>query len=369
MAKVVVASCACPECSEPGTSFCGSCGLVKYCSRTCQSIDWSQHKEECQGHLRKVGMAHFEKALGFDRANNWVQSLRSSELALTQLKKLHPRPLELIDIIDGAMTFKYNALNLMNRQKEALECAQERYSLWAAGYMRNSGMLYAAFALIDSLLNNHEYEQAALIAATAHEMVTCDTDNIIPEENRRTFIALATRYLAQATYHLAQTGGIAPEKKQKTGEETIALARKALEIDTQMHGDESLDVAMDIVILADAVKYFNGVDNDEALRLYEQAIAIHSREEGRLSQNVANSKHSLGVLYHRRANGARKANDLDRCKANLELALPHYREAARIFTVINNADNADSNTKLVARMEEELRQIRIHIVNRAFSRG
>ena len=267
------------------------------------------------------------------------------------------------------MRIKYNALIFTDQKKEALECAQERYSLWAAGYMRNSGMLNAAFPLIDGLLHNAEYEQAALIAATAHEMVTCDTDNIIPEEKRRTFIAHASRMLAQATYHLAVTGGISPEKKQKTGEETIALARKALEIDTQMHGNESNEVAMDMGILGDILTYFNGVDNDEALRLYEQSIVILSRVQGSLSPNVANSKHSLGVFYHRRANGARDANDLDRCVVNLELALPQYREAARIYTAINYADNAENDTKLAARMVEELRQIRIHIVNRAFSRG
>ena len=47
----------------------------------------SLHKEECPGHLRKMGMAHLEKATGFDREQNWMQSLRYAELALAKLKQ------------------------------------------------------------------------------------------------------------------------------------------------------------------------------------------------------------------------------------------------------------------------------------------
>ena len=167
MAEVVEATCSAPGCSEPGTNKCSACKITPYCGVACQTIDWSQHKEECQGYLRKLGMNHLEKANGFDRDRNFVQSFRSTELVLTKLKKLHPHPLEVIVLIDEAMRIKHNALNLTNQKKESLECAQERYSLWAAGYMRNLGMLNSAFALIESLLHNAEYEQAALIAATA----------------------------------------------------------------------------------------------------------------------------------------------------------------------------------------------------------
>ena len=80
-----------------------------------------------------------------------------------KLKKLKARPLEVVKIIGHAMRLKFNALNFMGHNKEALECAKERYSLWAAGNMRNHGMIYAAFALIESLIHNKECEQALLI--------------------------------------------------------------------------------------------------------------------------------------------------------------------------------------------------------------
>ena len=367
MAEVVtvIATCSAPGCSEPGTNKCSACKITPYCSVACQTIDWSQHKEECQGHLRKLGMNHLEKAMGFDRERNWVQSLRFSELALTKLKKLHPRPFEVINIIDGALTFKFNALNFTNQEKQALECAQERYSLWAAGYMRHPGMLEAAFPLIEGLLHNHEYEQAALIANTAHEMIINDTDNIIPEEHRPCFLADGAQYLARATHKLANSGGIPPEAKQKSGEEAIALARKALEIHTQLYGAESEQVSMDIGILADVLQYFNGVDDDEILRLYERAIAIYRRVQGSLSPNVAVGENKLASIYRNRADtameGAEDANDLDRCMANLELSLTHYREAARIFTAINHVDSVDGATQRVAEVEGNLQQIRMQI--------
>ena len=317
-------------------------------------MDWSHHKEECQGHLRKLGKAHLEKAKGFDRERNFVQLLRYSEMASTKLKKLHPRTLEVVEIIDDAMRMKFNALNFMNQKKEALECAEERYSLWAAGNMRHYGMLNAAFPLIDGLMNNHEYEQAALIAGTAHEMIINDTDNIIPEEYRQQFLAEASGYLAQSTLRLAQSGGIAPDKKQKAGEEAIVHARKALEIDIQFFGTESDKTAVNMGSLANVLMYFKSFDDDEVLGLLQQAIAIYSRVQGSLSPNVAVGGNHLGSLYRSRADGARIANDLDRCMANLELSLSHYREAARIFTAINHVDRADRATQRVAEVERNL---------------
>ena len=124
------AICACPGCDQPlqvGPNQCGNCGLVKYCCRTCQVEDWPRHKEvDCQGHMRKVGMAHLLKAMGFDRDRNFVQLLRYSELALVKLKQLNDRPIE---AIDEALTYKFNALNFMGQKRESLECAQERYAM------------------------------------------------------------------------------------------------------------------------------------------------------------------------------------------------------------------------------------------------
>ena len=57
--------------------------------------------------------------------------------------------------------------------------------------------------------------------------------------------------------------------------------------------------------------------------------------------NVAIGEKNLGNAYYSRAARAQAANDLDRCMANLKLVLPHFREAARIFTINNHVDSAD----------------------------
>jgi len=41
------------------------------------------------------------------------------------------------------------------------------------------------------------------------------------------------------------------------------------------------------------------------------------------------------------------------------MSLPHYIEAARIYTVINHVDKADSALRKIARTEEDMRQIGI----------
>ena len=305
-----------------------------------------------------MGEAHLEKARGFEEEYNWAQSFRFSESALKRLKKLNPRSLEVIIIIDCAMASKYNALSYMDQNKDALECAKERYSLWAAGNMRHHGMLNAAFPLIDGLMRNEEYEQAELIARTAYEMIINDTDNIIPKDDRRQhFLADGSRVLATTTFRLAESGGIAPDKKQKAGERAITLARKALEIRTQLHGTDSALVANDMNTLANILSYFKGVDDDEILHLQEQAIAISSRVQGRLSLNVAVNEFNLGNTYQRRAMKAQGANDLNRCVTNLELALTRYREAERIYRAIHRIDAANETAKAVEGICKKRQQI------------
>ena len=44
---------------------------------------------------------------------------------------------------------------------------------------------------------------------------------------------------------------------------------------------------------------------------------------------------------------------------NLERALPHFREAARIFRNVNYMDDADKALHEVAQVEENIRRIRI----------
>ena len=309
-------------------------------------------------------MAHLAKAKGFQQERNFVQSLRCAELALTKFKQLKDCSLASIEILDEALLIKFNALNRMGRNKEALECATERYNMWATTFMRNPKTIDAASPLIDSLINNNEFDQAHLIASTVHEMIMHPMTHDIPENLQQPYLAEAARLLANATLHLAQSGGIPPEEKQKAGEEAIALARKALEIHNQLHGADSDEVVKYMNALASVLNYFGDGDDDEAICLFEQVIVKHSRLEGSLSVNVAVSKKYLGNLYGRRAKRVVDANDLDLCMANLELALSHYREAARIFRVINFVDKADDAAQTVTQIEEGIRQLRIQIAAR-----
>ena len=288
-----------------------------------------------------------------------MQALRYSNLAATKLKQLKDRRLETVQLIDDALRCKYNALNFMGRYREGMEFAEERYTLWAMNQMRNSGSIYAAFALIESCIQNNEYEDAERYARHAMFMINDMADNFIPSEKRPRFLADGSNYLARAVLHLAEAGGIPPEEKQKAGEEAIVLARQAFELRTQVYGTESNQVAGAMLTLADVLDYFNNVDDDEILRLYEQAIAIFSRVQGSSSVNVAAGKGNLGKSYHNRAGRARVANDLDGCLANLELSLPHYRETARIFRVINPVDKAETALRSIAGAEEHMRRVGI----------
>ena len=361
MAEVII--CSVPGCLEHGTHRCSSCQNAHYCCTACQTIDWPHHKEECrQARLRRLAKYHLENALSFQQQNNYIQSLRCSKLSLVELEKLNARSLEVIMIIDDAMATKYNALKFMDQKKEALECAKKRYSLWAAGHMRDHGMLNASFALIEGLLHNNEFERAELIARTAYEMITATYDNIIPEARRQQYQAEGAYYLARATFRLAdEKEMIAPEQKQKAGQKAIALAREALEIHTQLNGTESITVAMDMGALADILSYFNGVD-DEILRLRQQTVALFSRVNGSSPSNVALSKLSLGITYNNMASGSRgslSTADLGRCVTKMEAAVTHFREAERIFRFINHVDRANMAVQLAQSAEEDLRQDRI----------
>ena len=122
--------------------------------------------------------------------------------------------------------------------------------------------------------------------------------------------------------------------KPKSGEEAIALARQALQINTRMHGADSHQVASSILSLADVLRsYSSDVEDTEVIALYEQSIAIFAKLQGGSCVNVAVTENQLGNAYLARAERARDADDLEREQANLELALPHYREAARILKV------------------------------------
>ena len=122
-----VKPCANPGCDQPGTKSCSACKITVYCCVICQTGDWPHHKEECPGHLLKVGKANLAKANGFNQQDNWVQTLHYAEIAATKLKLLKDRSLETVELINDALECKFNALNFMDRDSEAKECAEERY--------------------------------------------------------------------------------------------------------------------------------------------------------------------------------------------------------------------------------------------------
>ena len=359
MAELEVKPCSNPGCDQPGTSSCSACKTTAYCCVICQTADWPHHKEECQGHLLKVGMANRAKAKGFQREQNWVQSLRYGELAATKLKQLKDRRLETVEAIDGALECKFSALTFLGRHKEAMECAKERYTLWAMNHLRNPGSLRAALSLIQSCLHNKEIEDAERYARHAYFMIAEMTDNFIPTDQRPFFLANVSYYLAEAILSLAEARGIPPEEKQKEVEEAITLARQALEIHTQLYGPENANVADDLGTLARALEHFSNVDDDEVLRLRQQSITTFRRVQGRSSLNVAVGENNLGNMYVRRSTRAQNANDLDRCMVNLELAMPHYHEAVRIYREINHVGNADNTVQCIAQVEEQIRQVGI----------
>ena len=350
-----VKPCANPGCDQPGTKSCACCKTTPYCGPICQTADWVHHKEECDGHLLKMGKAHLAKADGFYRAQNWAQTLRYGELAATKLKQLKDRRLETVKLINNALIIQFDALSRMNRHREAMGCAEENYTLWAMNHMRNPGSMDAALSLIQSCLFNDEYEDALRYAREAYFMIVEMTDNFIPGDQQPRFLAEISSYLAKAILSLTWAGGIPPQEKQKSGEEAIKHARKALELHTQLH--QSVNAASDMMALADMLDYFNDVDDDEIPRLHEQAIVILRRVEGSMSMNVAVGEKNLGDAYRNRARRADAAKDLDREVANAELALPHYREAARIFQAINHVDSADKALRRVTEIETVLRHI------------
>ena len=342
-------TCVNPGCDQPGTNKCSGCKTTPYCGPICQKAHWPEHKEVCDGHLRKVGMAHLDKAGGFYREQNWPQTLRYSELAATKLMQLKNRPVEDISF---ALGWKCTALEFFGQSKVQMECAKEWYCMWNTK-PTDVGAIEAAFALIGSCMANKEYVDAKLYASTIFEIINHKHDNKIPEDDRQYYIARGAYFLARATLRLAVDGGIPPDEKQKAKQEAIALARRALEIHTQLHGTEHDDVANDMLVLAESLHAVVD-DDDEALHLFQQAKSIYARTQGSSSVNVAVCEERLGRAFHNIAAKSYDTNDLDRCVANLELALPYFREADRIYRAASRIGNADTNAQLAGEVEKGL---------------
>ena len=346
-------TCSNPGCDQPGTNKCSGCKTTPYCGPTCQKAHWPKHQDSCDGHLRKMGMAHLDKVRGFLRDQNWPQLLRYGDLAATKLKQLKDRP---VDAISEALRMKCHALGFLGRYREQVECAKEWYCLWNTK-PTDMGAIDAAIALIGSCANNKEYADAVLYASTLYEIINHKHDNKIPEDQRQQYIANGAYLLASATLGLARVGGIPPEEKQKAGQEAIALARRALEIHTQLYGTDNSVVANDMGTLAETLGYFNENEDEESIRLTEQSIATMSRVFGSSSVAVATGEFNLAIKYHGRANKAQAAGDLDRYVTNLELALLHYREAARIYRSIDHVDQANKAAQTIIDIEQKLRQV------------
>ena len=346
-------TCAAPGCDQPGTNKCSGCKTTLYCGPTCQKAHWALHKESCDGRLRKMGMAHLVKAKEFHEEHNWPQALRYSDLAITKLKQLKDR---LVQNISEALDYKCTALGFLGQYRQQLECAKEWYCLWNTK-PTDPGAIDAAFALIHSCITNKEYADAHLYASTLWEIINHKHDNKIPEDQRQQYIAEGAYCFADATLALARTGGIPPEEKQKAGQEAIMLLRRALELHTHLLGAESGRAANDMAVLADALACFTDCDNDEIIRLFEQAKAIQLRVYGNSSVNVAATELNSAATYLTRATRARTANELDREQANLELALPHCHESARIYRAVGHADMVERTATVIAETEEKLRWV------------
>ena len=249
---------------------------------------------------------------------------------------------------------KYTALTYMGRYSEALECAKEWYCMYPTNHTHPPAII-ASFAVIESCGFNNEYYDACLYARTLWETITMSRDSHIPDHQREHYTAQGAYELARALWKLAQHGDMPEAEQQTTGVEATMLARRALEIRIRLYEAESEEVASAILTLASILSFFNKVDDEETLHLYEQAKAIYIRVHGGLSVNVAACEMNLGIAYHGRARTAYAARDLDRCVAHFELTLPRYREAARIYRAINHVDMADEATRKAAGVEEWLR--------------
>ena len=76
------------------------------------------------------------------------------------------------------------------------------------------------------------------------------------------------------------------------------------------------------------------------------------------SPNVAVGKCNLAEAYNERAKRAHAAHDPPRELANLELALPHYREAVRLFRFNNRMEKAHRYEGVANRIEANIPRVR-----------
>ena len=347
-------TCSCPGCVNPGTCWCSACQTTFYCSGKCQTADWPSHKEECEGYLRKQGIALFEKAQGYDRERSYPQALRYADIALIKLNQHKDRPVELTSAV---MSIKFDSLNMMGQDKDALECAKEWYCLWLTKHTHPPAIT-AAFALIESCIHNGEYDDVRLYAHTTWETITLSRDSHIPDSQREEFTARGAHYVAKSIFAMVQSGGIPAEEKHEAGNEAITRARQALDIFSRLHGIERKTVAMAKVMLAQVLDFFKEDGNDESLRLFEDSKAIYTQLQGNSSIKVGEIEEDLGALYYKRAKRALNGtNDLHSTLSYLDLSLLRLREATRIYRSLGQLNKeVDRSTKMTIEIEG-LRQV------------
>ena len=259
----------------------------------------------------------------------------------------------------------------MNRNGEALECAKEWYCLYPTNHTHPPA-IEASFFLIESCIQNKLYNDAVLYAHTTWETITLSRDSHIPDNKLQWFTAQGARHLAKAQFNLAQSGGIPENEQESVGIETIALSRRALEIDTQLNeanSDGAKDVAQDMLLLASVLTHFKDVGDDEIPNLIMQAKAIFLQIFSSSSRNVAACENNLGAIYYKRAIRAQVENDQERNITNLELALSHFREAAQNYRAANHFDHADQAAILVAQVDNALQNATTRASITATSRG
>ena len=134
------------------------------------------------------------------------------------------------------------------------------------------------------------------------------------------------------------------------------MARRALENHSQLHGSESAQAAGDLGVLAEVLSCFNDVDDDEEIpRLYEQSIAMYARLQGSSCVNVGIHHSNFGGYYFKKATKALKEKNQKQCVINLELALPHLQEAARVHKSNKHMERADRNERMAIDTEKMLR--------------
>ena len=243
----------------------------------------------------------------------------------------------------------------MGKLKEALESAKERYCLYLTKHTHPPAII-ASFALIESCIHNKEFFDAVLYARTTWETITGRGESHIPDNMREAFTARGAKELARALLNFAQQGNLPMEEKKETGKEAIMLARRALEIDTQVNGAESLQEGSDMAALAQVLSFFSEMDgDDETVRLYDQSTAIYALVEGNLSKNVAVNEYNVGLFYYNRSKREITVDTMDQCVADLELSLSRFHEAARIYRVIDHVDDVNGAMQFVKHAEELLR--------------